>query len=454
MSPRASRRHWVVIVVAIGVGAAVRLARHAADPLMHPDGPAYLGLTQQLLNGRLTRVLGAYYSPLYPAVVAPFAALGLPLELAGRIAATLAGLAALPLLYVVVRRLIDAEAAAVAVAVAALHPALVKSAADVLPETLAGALVLAWLATLLYERPLLGGLLAGMAYLARPEGVLLLPLGIVWLLARERRIGAAAGYATLAMLVMSPAVLALHERTGAWQVSPREGRITADLGVGPSFLDAVLRDPVHLLGALGAGALRQLAYDAKALSFLLWVPFGAGLMTAGARGWASWPLVVAGAFTALPLALNPSPRYAVPLIPLLLPWVGSGLVALGRWLGRGHRPAAVALGVALLVQALWVSNRFDAVCSREVSREVLERYGAGQALVAVDGRFAYGARGRALVPRSTAPDDALALAREHGARLWLTRPRWIRPPWHPPANARPVARPCGGTFVLFELDGS
>jgi len=100
-----------------------------------------------------------------------------------------------------------------------------------------------------------------------------------------------------------------------------------------------------------------------------------------------------------------------------------------------------------------VSHPLDAACSREVSQLVLERYGPGQALVAVDGRFAYGAHGRALVPPTTDPEAALALARRSGARLWLTRPAWIRPPWTPPADAYAVARPCGGTFVLFEVGG-
>jgi len=57
------------------------------------------------------------------------------------------------------------------------------------------------------------------------------------------------------------------------------------------------------------------------------------------------------------------------------------------------------------------------------------------------------------VPPTADPDDALALARRSGARLWLTRPAWIRPPWTPPADAHAVARPCGGTFVLFEVGG-
>jgi 4-amino-4-deoxy-L-arabinose transferase-like glycosyltransferase len=455
MPPRASSRHATLVLVAIAVGAVVRSVRLAGAPLMHPDGPAYLGLAQQVLHGRVTQVLGGYYSPLYPLLIAPFAAVGVPLELAGRIAATVAGLAALPLVYVVVRRLVHAEAAAAAVLVAALQPALVKSAADVLPETLAGTVVLAWLAALVHGRALLAGVLAGTAYLARPEGVLLIPLGLVWLLGRARRPRAAFAYAALALAVMAPAVVALHDRTGAWQLSPREGRITSQLGMpeDATFLAAALDHPLAIAAALASGAVLQLAYDAKALSPFLWLPFGVGLVASGVRGWRSWPLVVAGAFTALPLALNPSPRYAVPLLPLLLPWVGSGLVVLGRRLQRARLAAAAALGVALVVQALWISKPLDAACSREVSRTVLERYGPGQALVAVDGRFAYGARGRALVPRSTAPDEALALAERHGARLWLTRPAWIRPPWQPPPDARVVARPCGGTFVLFELEG-
>ena len=112
---------------------------------------------------------------------------------------------------------------------------------------------------------------------------------------------------------------------------------------------------------------------------------------------------------------------------------------------------AAALAAGLVVQALWISHPFDAACAREVQELLLERYGPGESLVAVDGRFAYRAHGRPVVPRTTAPDDALALARRESARLWLTRPSWLPPDWRPPPDARPVARPCGGTFVLFEL---
>src|SRR5207253_10421915 len=124
------------------------------------------------------------------------------------------------------------------------------------------------------------------------------------------------------------------------------------------------------------------------------IPSVLGFGTArGTRG----PFAVAAWFTALPLALNPSPRYAVPLVPLLLPAAAAGLLALGERLGRHARLAMAALGVALVVQALWVSHPPDAACSPELSRLVLERYGPGPARVAVDGRLAARAAARPLL---------------------------------------------------------
>jgi len=436
-------RRRTVLLVAVGVALVVRVARLAADPLIHPDGPAYLAIAMDALRGRFGRVFGGYYSPLYPTLVAVPAGLGVPLELAGRLTALLFGVASLPLLHVVVGHALGGRAADVAVCVAAIQPALVKASAQVLPETLAGAIVLGWLIAL-RGAPIVAGALAGAAYLARPEGVLLLPLGLWRLCARRTT------YAVAAVLVMLPALVALRVETGRWQLSPREARIVPVPGA-TSLVDALRRDPVAFGGGLVRGAIEQTVHDAKALSPLLWIPFAAGLAAASTRASTAWPLAVAAAFTALPLALNPSPRYAVPLVPLLLPPVAAGLRALGTRLGTYARPATAVLAIALVVQALWVSHPFDAACSREVSDLVVSRYGPGQALVAVDGRFAYRARGRALVPRTTAPDEALALARSAGGRLWLTRPAWLGKPWTPPADVRAVARPCGGAFILFEV---
>ena len=457
MALRSKDRRIDRLLVAVGIGFAVRLLCLVRDPLLHPDGPAYLRLAANLLHGDVVRVLTGYYSPLYPALVAGLGALGLPLPLAGRVAAGIAGLAMLPFLHGVVRSLLGERAAGAAVLVAALHPALVKASAQILPESLAATLLLAWMAALLAARGARGlaaaGALAGVAYLARPEGALLLPLGVAAAAGRRHRAGGLVVYLGAGLLVMAPVVVALHARSGRWELSPREARIMRSTGLSgeKTLLGAVRQEPVAVLRRIVAGAGRQLADDAKALGPLLWLPFAFGLFGGPPRGEQAWPLLVAGAFTALPLAINPSPRYAVPLVPLLLPTTAAGLLALGARLGRGAPLAAAALGVGLTAQALWLSHPFDRACWEEVRSLLRTRYGADHALVAVDGRFAYGAGWEAVVPDTTDPDDALALARRTGTRLWMTRPSWIRG-WHVPTQAKPAARPCGGTFVLFELE--
>src|SRR5437867_217603 len=240
------------------------------DPLIHPDGPAYLDLASGLLHGKVLAVLGGYYSPLYPAAVAGLAATGLRLELAGRATALLAGLAALPLVHALGRRLAGKRAADAAVLLAAVHPALVKSSAQVLPETLAGALLLAWLVA---RRAGVAGALAGAAYLARPEGVLLLPLGL-WRL-RRARLGALVRYAGVAVAVMAPALVALRAETGHWQLSPREARVALLTGVpgATTLAEAALTNPAALLARLAEGVTRQVLYDAAALGPLLVIPF-------------------------------------------------------------------------------------------------------------------------------------------------------------------------------------
>src|SRR5207245_140747 len=200
------------LAAALAVGLAVRVLRLLRDPLIHPDGPAYLALASALLRGKVMAVLGGYYSPLY---------------------------------------------------------------------------------------------------LARPEGVLLLPLGL-WRL-RRARLGALVLYAGAAVAVMAPALVALRAETGHWQLSPREARVALLTGVpgATTLAEAALTNPAALLARLAEGVARQVLYDATALGPLLVIPFVLGFGTArGTRG----PLAVAAWFTALPLALNPSPRYAVPLV--------------------------------------------------------------------------------------------------------------------------------------------
>src|SRR5439155_381166 len=107
------------------------------------------------------------------------------------------------------------------------------------------------------------GALAGVAYLARPEGALLLPLGVAAAAGRRHRAGGLVVYLGAGLLVMAPVVVALHARSGRWELSPREARIMRSAGLsargrgargGPHRAGVVAQSPLRP-GLLGGGAL-------------------------------------------------------------------------------------------------------------------------------------------------------------------------------------------------------
>src|SRR5439155_1528162 len=145
---------------------------------------------------------------------------------------------------------------------------------------------------------------AGPAYLALARDPLPRDVrSVAWAVRRQHR-AALVAYVVAALLLMSPALLALHARSGLWQLSPREARLAATAAVGaePTLVATLVHHPVALLARTLVGGATQLVYDAKALGVLLAVPFVVGLAGAAARATVG-PLLVAACFTALPLAL-------------------------------------------------------------------------------------------------------------------------------------------------------
>ena len=242
----------------------------------------------------------------------------------------------------------------------------------------------------------------------------------------------------------------LHDRTGTWQISRREAKVNMEAGAvdDVTLADSLRHHPTALVRYWGVGIVEQTWDTVVALGVVLALPFAVGLWTLPL----AWPLAVAALFVAGPLALNPSPRYAVSILPLLLPWAGAGMLALADRLGR-RAAAVVALAtVTLAVQGVWPTKQFDEQCSRDVRDLLLSRYGPDQSLVAKDGRFAYVAQGKAIVPKTTQPQEALTMARERGAHLWLTRPQWLGKAFVVPPDVHEVERPCAGVFILYEID--
>jgi hypothetical protein len=168
----ARRRTLLIVALAVGLAVGSRGSRSIRSSIRRP---AYLAIAMDVVDGRLGRVLGGYYSRSTRrssrcrrrSASAPSSR---------RLTALVAGLASLPLLTRFVRRRLGASAAAAAVLVAACSPALVKASARSFRRRRATR-SLGWLVALPRRRSPRGRGCG--ARVLRAGGVFLYPLGLV-----------------------------------------------------------------------------------------------------------------------------------------------------------------------------------------------------------------------------------------------------------------------------------
>lgn len=194
-------------------------------------GRGYLGMREQGLQ--------LIYPPLFPLLIAGENMLGVPADIAGRLISVVAGAFFVLVAFLLANRLYGLRVARIAAVVATIHPLLVVFGAAVLTETLY--LTLTWAGVYYVSRArdeerygsaLFAGILFGLAYLTRPEAMLLPALAGTWLVlfARgERRFAlkrASALIAVFAVLAI-PYIVFLSKSTGQIRFEGKtpEGRI-------------------------------------------------------------------------------------------------------------------------------------------------------------------------------------------------------------------------------------
>ncbi|HTE06617.1 MAG TPA: hypothetical protein VK824_10495 [Planctomycetota bacterium] len=287
MSPRSPR--WILPAI-LALAVALRLLAWRGAVLMTNDGPDFLWQAGRLLAGDVRGALSHPYHPLYAAATAALAPLAGGTLHAALAVSILSALGVVLAVRAMAARAFPASRAApdAAALLAALHGRLLLSTADIQSDGLFLALAALACATLLAaaerggcrRRLLLAGLLTGLAYLTRPEGLFLVGIaGLWWLLAAARATSAppaagaspvagaspAAGASPVARvspvagasrsedgpravvpvgrstsgfalfvagtaLCVLPYVLALHELTGRWGLSLKPSIAAAGLG--------------------------------------------------------------------------------------------------------------------------------------------------------------------------------------------------------------------------------
>lgn len=428
---RARSALWMILAVALGI----RLYLGLTSFCISGDGAAYIGMAKDFAAGDWNRALDAVFSPLYPLLVAGAHRLIRDWELAGNLVSVLIGTAGVAAIYLMVREALGRRDIALgAAALAAIHPELAAYAGSVRTE--AGYMCLLVAASWILLRGTnrraiqdcaLAGVIGGVAYLYRTEGVGFLIVGaifipataLIWRTTPVRwALGAAIVFAAAFIIVASPYIVWLRATTGHWTVG-RE--LTAAMMYGMADVAAKNREHWRQLGysvvaspfavvlaaprlylAKVCGDFVGSLYDfVQAMGPLLTVLLAAGLWTRGRRLLAApaeafLALMIVFYFCGFALSFTGA-RFMAHLIPFAFAWIIVGMIAStkllrrlaerhGLSLPRGAVPAAVAL--VLLPKTLWPIG-YDMRGVRYAGEEIAAVSGGRGAVVARDGRVAF-----------------------------------------------------------------
>jgi 4-amino-4-deoxy-L-arabinose transferase-like glycosyltransferase len=380
----------------------VRLILLARYYCINSDGVIYLRAAEGFFFGDLNTALGSVYPPGYPFLVAALYPLVGSWELSGQAVSLVCGVLLLLPLYGLFRRVFDERVAWLAAFLAAVSPFLALYSVHVRSESLYLLLATSAVYVLVMairERRTAkffsSGLLAGYAFLVRPEAIALVALipaflAVLWIgggafdLAFIGR--AAAGLCTGFFLFALPYIVYLSIDTGQIGALSRKAGITLAINLQESGLldadEATAEKDIDHVGFVEYIRAHPLRYAKKAISDLLpavgvyfealhysYVPFLLlGLLLARREGFHDKErLLVLGlvGFYVFSFALiYVKRRYALQAVPLSLAWVAYGMWWTWEWLQVRLKPSnarLAALTIALLFCAGTLPKTLKAV---------------------------------------------------------------------------------------------
>jgi 4-amino-4-deoxy-L-arabinose transferase-like glycosyltransferase len=248
------------VAVVIGLALALRLYLIPFHDVISTDGTSYVRTAKALGSGTIDG-LGVY--GFYPVLVWIFSLPGLEMETAGRLVSAIAGsLLVLPV-YLLGKELFSRRAALVACLLTAVWPPLVSWACEVMTQAAYITLVLAgiYLVWRMLNKPspvagAMAGLLMALAFMTRPEGLLLffiMPLIPLWRHRRQlkERALTIAAYAVAFTCIFCIDLFLVHHVTGHWQLSAKTGSALTDaLGYYLRITDYAYRPEIKQVGYL------------------------------------------------------------------------------------------------------------------------------------------------------------------------------------------------------------
>lgn len=192
--PWLERLGWRLPAAIVGLAALARVVRWLQTAVMMNDGPIFIRLARQIRDGDWNAALRYEFHPLYPIAIALVEPLTGDWERAAVAVSVIAGALSVLALFALLRDTFDRRVAAIGAFLLAVHPIAIEQA-DVQSDALYLAFFV-WSAALLWRAlsrddaraAFAAGVVAGLAYLVRPEGLGAVVVGgilIAWQLARR-----------------------------------------------------------------------------------------------------------------------------------------------------------------------------------------------------------------------------------------------------------------------------
>lgn len=419
-SPSQSSFAIPFMMLAVALGIAIRVAQALRTPIIETDGAFYVGLASAILRGDWAHGVSPLWPPLYPLLIAGTAWVPLVLHVAltpaileacARSVSIACGIAMLIPLYRLASRLIGHRGAQWALLFALFHPRLVQYSASALSEMAFTFMMLVGVAVLMAgwraepessgsaaSRPFVSssmrsfllqvaaGVAFGLAYLVRPEGILIAMLLWVAGFVVQRRQGATARLSLPLLMsvvvVSAPFIMFLHAELGTWSLGekgpynfwrqyrseyatlyPEPKRLAERGSESPELAASIPAEPVHVAGFIihrpgvfFARYLRNLAHIVLssfpiAVYHIFVLLALVGVMGCSVRRW--WAvLTVIVFFPLLYAAFSIDRRFFVPAIPLVILLSARGAIVIESWFNRRAR---------LGTKARWVTHGVAAV---------------------------------------------------------------------------------------------
>lgn len=426
------------------------------------DGVHYIEAAKEFDAGRIWAGLASLYPPGYPGLLVLANAIGGDWEFAGQLLSVLCGVLILCPLFLLLREALDARVAVLSCWLAAISPFLARYSAHVRTESpyLFFSTLTLWvfyraIDTGSIRRFFLGGLIAGFAFLIRPEAIAFVVLVPAFLLLRrllklEISLGAivksSAALCTGFLLLALPYIVYLSIDTGQWGAITRKAGVTLSVSLGDSgllgvpapgepdkeagdFVGFITSHPLLFIKKVAFDLLPAIGVFFEVLHFS-YVPFLLiGLvLVARERFWLrkDFLLLVFVFFFVFAFTLIlVRRRYSLQAVPVSLGWCALGMLWSWDFLRRSmsQRVAKVASGVLLLCFLGGTLPKTLTPISREKSfvREsglyLRDRVPVDESkkIAVLDDRVSFYARAKALMIDEVGESGLPEYLRRHGA---------------------------------------